>query len=136
MPHDIGMSDLERVAQAMESHWVSRWRREDGTYWWVIYRGKSNHAPVMPVGDPFAVEENARSKCRMLNAVAAVTELRQPSEAMLKAANELPVTKKVDGIVSLAFAHGISLGLECAPPNTPIQQWYRAMIDAILTEQD
>lgn len=68
------------------------------------------------------------------NARAVLEVMREPTKAMIEAANALPVTKKVDTLVTMtAMRYGGISGLE-GKPNTPLEQWYRAMIDAALAE--
>jgi hypothetical protein len=49
---------------------------------------------------------------------------------MLNAANALPVTKQVNGLVGMtAIRQGGDTGLP-QPPNSPIEQWWAAMVAA------
>jgi hypothetical protein len=67
------------------------------------------------------------------SARATIEALREPSEAMMAAANALPVSKQVNGMISfMTLRAGTDTGLPGAP-NTPLQQWWRAMIDCALT---
>lgn len=53
---------------------------------------------------------------------------REATEAMLGAANALPVTSQVDGLIAMAaMRHGGVTGLD-GPPNTPLEQWWGAMV--------
>lgn len=74
--------------------------------------------------------------CRQAGAAVArafFDALAEPTEAQLTAARELPVTKQVNSMIeTTAFRYGGSNLPE--PPNSPIQQWYRAMIAALKTE--
>ncbi len=81
-------------------------------------------------------ENQANCHCR-INARASISALldaiAEPSEAQLAAANALPITKQVDGFIAMtAMRYGGrgDMGIPGAP-DTPIQQWYRAMIAAL-----
>jgi hypothetical protein len=65
----------------------------------------------------------------------AIEAMREPTEAMTKAANEQPCTKAIDGMAVLAHAHGYELPKEFRPPNdVPLVLWWKAMIDAAVKE--
>jgi hypothetical protein len=51
---------------------------------------------------------------------------REPTEAMMKAAENHPVTKKVNAMVTLAFIHGMKSDWPEEDP--PLKSWYRTMI--------
>lgn len=65
---------------------------------------------------------------------AALETIREPTEAMLAAANALPITARIDSIISLAAMRTGGASPIDPPPNSPIQQWFRAMINAALEE--
>lgn len=55
---------------------------------------------------------------------------RVATTEMLTAANALPITKQVDGLVTAtAMRYGGDTGL-AAPPNSPLEQWWVAMVAA------
>jgi hypothetical protein len=63
---------------------------------------------------------------------AAITAMREPTEAMLNAANADPVTHVVNSLIAIAGVHGATLAREYRDDNTPIRRWWRAMIDRAL----
>ena len=64
----------------------------------------------------------------------AIEALREPTEEMLRAAIALPVTEELNGLLGLGWAHGMHLSYQHGKPNTPLQQWWRAMIHEALME--
>ena len=60
---------------------------------------------------------------------AILAELERPSEGMVEAANELDITAEVDSVIQIAAIHGFPLK-PYAPDNTPLMQWFVAMIRA------
>lgn len=66
---------------------------------------------------------------------AVLTELREPTEAMIRAADDTPGIQAVDNCIVISKAHGIGLPEEHQSPNSPLQQAWRAMIDSLLAER-
>jgi hypothetical protein len=70
--------------------------------------------------------------------IAAVLEaIAEPTEAQMHAAEALPVTGVISGMIMMHAARngGIAAGSGLpGPPDTPLQQWYRAMIAALRKE--
>lgn len=67
-----------------------------------------------------------------ISARAAIKEMRDPTEVMLAAANGLPVTRRIDGLLHVAGAHGARLEPAESNADVPLCQMYRAMFDAAL----
>jgi len=61
-------------------------------------------------------------------AEAVLAAIEEPDDVMIKAAEALPVSKQIDGMIALAFARGVRLSEEHDPPNEPLRQWWRAMV--------
>ena len=68
---------LERVAAAMESHWV--WPGGQA-----VYTGKGATFPKLVAA--YETDRAARAACRELNARAAVAAMREPTQQMMAAA--------------------------------------------------
>jgi len=66
--------------------------------------------------------------------LAVLDAIAEPSDAMLAAAVALPVTEQVNNTICVtAMRYGGNTGLPI-PPDSPIQQWYRAMIAELRKE--
>lgn len=59
-----------------------------------------------------------------------IAAIREPTEAMLRAAIAEPITEHVDGMITLALVHGATPLDEFE--STPLVMWWRAMIDEAL----
>jgi hypothetical protein len=68
-------------------------------------------------------------------ATAAVAAMREPNEAMVKAAAETPGMKRVDSMLAIASIHGAS-GTVTTWDNSPLAEANRATIDAALAEHE
>ena len=106
---------IERAARAFAANegweWSSLHETEDTSFGW----GKRHIA------------------IRMLQTI---DIMREPTEGMLASANADPATAAVDGLVSVAAAHGATLSDFYRDDNIPLKRWWRAMIDAALTGKD
>ena len=79
-----------------------------------------------PWGSKLQSESSRRDWLEGADAVLAAIE--EPDDVMIKAAEALPVSKQIDGMIALAFARGVRLSEEHDPPNEPLRQWWRAMV--------
>lgn len=62
--------------------------------------------------------------------------IAEPSEAQMAAANALPITKAVDSLIVMTATRYGDVTTIPGAPDTPLQQWYRAMIAALQGELD
>lgn len=53
---------------------------------------------------------------------------------MQEAAADLPVTKAVDQLFTVAAIHGAALPPQYEPPNTPFNLWFKAMLGRLEQE--
>lgn len=54
---------------------------------------------------------------------------RQATQKMIAAANALPVTAQVDGLIGDIVSRNGGVTHLPASPDTPLEQWWRAMVD-------
>lgn len=67
-------------------------------------------------------------------AILAVLDLiKEPTVAQMVAANELPITQQINGMISVMAMRNGDFDALPGEPDSPLQQWYRAMI-AVLIE--
>ena len=64
--------------------------------------------------------------------VAVIEGLMEPSEEALESGRSTPGMQACDGLITIAFVHGAKLGMEHSPPNSPMEQSWRAMLTAEL----
>lgn len=60
--------------------------------------------------------------------------IREPSQGMLDSTRSHPATHAVNGLIVFANAHGARLTDEFRGLNSPLAQWWRAIIDDGLKE--
>lgn len=129
-PH---MSEMvERVSAAMHRHTEGFEFRSAGVPRWLIF----DRLEQKTLPDEIFDNRGARDvRIIELNARAAIAALREPTEAMMVAAAQTPGMRAVDDIVitSALRAGTDPLGTHNSP-NTPLQQAWRAAIDAALSE--
>lgn len=74
------------------------------------------------------------NKCAVDVVRAVLDAIAEPSETQMAAAKALPVTKVVDGMITTTAIRYGGIGALPGSPDTPLQQWYRAMVAALLQE--
>jgi hypothetical protein len=67
-------------------------------------------------------------------AEAVLQAIREPTVGMLAAANGTDVARVMDGLLTVAAVHGSALPDRFHAPNEPLRLWWRAMIEAALSE--
>lgn len=53
---------------------------------------------------------------------------RKATEAMVDAANALPVTSRANGLIAMTVTRYSGVTGFDGPPNTPLEQWWSAMV--------
>lgn len=54
---------------------------------------------------------------------------RKATEAMVDAANALPVTSQANGLIAITITRYSGVTGFDGPPNTPLEQWWSAMVE-------
>jgi hypothetical protein len=121
---------VEIVARALYLKSLQRdaWHIDDADERWETAKARFAENPDFYKRPGHAFEDAKIAVRAVLDAIA------EPSDATLAAAVALPITKYVDGMIGVtAMRYGGDTGLPM-PPNSPIQQWYRAIIETLRKE--
>ena len=118
---------IEKVARAKAARLMAETTEENGVPRWQARGFESLDA---------AVEANWKARVLQATAdtLAVLDAIAEPSETQMAAANALPVTKIVDGMIATTAIRYGGIGPLPGAPDTPLQQWYRAMITTLHEE--